>query len=312
MVIALQLGWPAVSKEEGRRPIGVALVRRLIASQFPQWADLPIRPVTPGGWDNRTFRLGEDMMVRLPSAERYVAQVEKEQRWLPKLAPQLPLPVPEPIVMGRPGEDYPRPWSVYRWIEGQPADRATIADMAEFAGSLGAFLVALRQADSKGAPQAGHHNFFRGGDLKVYAAETEAAIAVLGTKVDQTACRTIWRAAVSSRWQDAPVWVHGDVSAGNMLVRAGRLAAVIDFGSSAIGDPACDLSIAWTFCDAASRAAFRRAIGLDRACWARGRGWALWKALIVMAGRSDGADEEWAMKAVSEIMADHAREHAQR
>lgn len=300
-----------MSGKEGRQAISVDLVRRLIASQFPQWADLPVEPVTPGGWDNRTFRLGEDMMVRLPSAERYVAQVEMEQRWLPKLAPQLPLPVPQPVALGRPGEGYPWPWSVYRWIEGEPVDRATIADMAEFAGSLGTFLVALRQADTKGAPPAGRHNFFRGGDLAVYADETEAALAALGGQVDQAACRTIWDTALSSRWQHAPVWVHGDVSAGNVLVREGRLAAVIDFGSSAIGDPACDLYIAWTFLDAASRAAFRGSVGLDRACWARGRGWALWKALIVLAGRSDGAKDEWAMKVVSDIIADHNIDHGE-
>lgn len=287
------------------------LVRRLIAGQFPRWADLPVEPVTPGGWDNRTFRLGDDMTVRLPSAEGYVAQVEKEQRWLPELAPRLPLPIPQPIALGGPGEGYPWPWSVYRWIEGEPADQGAIADMTEFAGSLGTFMVALRQAGTAGAPPAGRHNFFRGGDLAVYAEETEAALLALGTTVDQAACRTIWRAALSSRWQHAPVWVHGDVSSGNVLVREGRLAAVIDFGSSAIGDPACDLYIAWTFLDVPSRAVFRSTVDLDRACWARGRGWALWKALIVLAGRSDGARDEWATKVVSEIIADHAVDHGE-
>jgi len=298
-----------VKSEAGRQPISVDLVRRLIAAQFPQWADLPIEPISPGGWDNRTFRLGGGMIVRLPSAESYAAQVEKEQRWLPQLAPLLPLPIPEPVALGRPAPGYPWPWSIYRWIEGESADRARIADMAQFAGDLANFLVALRQAGTTDAPPAGRHNFHRGGDLRVYKEETETALAAMGSAVDQTACREIWSAALSSRWDRAPVWVHGDVSAGNVLVREGKLAAFIDFGSSAIGDPACDLYIAWTFLNAGSRAAFRRSIGLDPSCWARGRGWALWKTLIVMAGRRDGADAGWATKALSEIIADHACEH---
>ncbi|MCG6113903.1 MAG: aminoglycoside phosphotransferase family protein [Mesorhizobium sp.] len=300
-----------MTSEEGRRPISLDLVRRLIASQFPHWADLPVEPVIPGGWNNWTFRLGEQLVVRLPSAERYVAQVEKEQHWLPILARALPLPIPEPSALGTPGEGYPWPWSVYRWIEGAPADGGRIADMGEFASDLGRFLAALRGVGTAGAPPAGRHNFFRGGDLAVYADETEGALTALGAAVDQAGCRAVWRAALSSSWQHAPVWVHGDVSAGNVLVREGRLAAVIDFGSSAIGDPACDLYIAWTFLDAAGRAAFSRAIGLDRACWARGRGWALWKALIVLAGRRDGADDKWAGRVVSEIIADHALDHGE-
>lgn len=293
--------------EIDRSSIDAGLVRRLVAGQFPQWAGLPVEPVSPGGWDNRTFRLGEHLSVRLPSAERYVAQVEKEQRWLPVLARELPRPIPEPVALGRPGEGYPWPWSVYGWIEGTPADKGHIGDMAGFASDLGAFLVALRRVGTANGPLAGDHNFFRGSDLAVYAHETEAALKLLGETADQAVCRAIWDTALASRWEHAPVWVHGDVSSGNVLVREGRLAAVIDFGSSAIGDPACDLYIAWTFLDAVSRAAFRGAIGLDRACWARGRGWTLWKALIVMAGRSDGADDKWARRVISEIIADHAR-----
>jgi aminoglycoside phosphotransferase (APT) family kinase protein len=295
-----------VTPEIDRSSIDADLVRRLVADQFPQWAELPVEPVVPGGWDNRTFRLGKQMVARLPSAERYVAQIGKEQRWLPILAGQLPVPVPEPVALGRPGEGYPWPWSVYRWIEGTPAETGQIGDIKEFAGDLGAFLVALRLADTEGAPPAGKHNFYRGGDVAVYAGETEAALTRLGDQVDQAACRTIWESALSSRWEHAPVWVHGDVSAGNVLVRDGRLAAVIDFGSATVGDPSCDLYIAWTFLDASSRAELRRTVGLDASAWARGRGWTLWKALIVLAGRKDGAKEGWATKVISEIIADHA------
>lgn len=290
--------------------IDADLVRRLVAAQFPQWAGLPVEPVVPGGWSNRTFRLGEELVVRLPSAARYVAEIEKEQRWLPMLARELPLPIPEPVGLGRPGENYPWPWSIYRWIDGTPAEKGPIKDLAAFAGELGAFLVALRQVDTENAPPAGQHNFHRGGDLAVYAHETEAALDLLGETVDQAVCREIWDTALSSRWEHDPVWVHGDVSGGNLLVRDGRLSAVIDFGSSAIGDLACDLYIAWTFLDSTGRAALRRTVGLDAAAWARGRGWTLWKALIVMAGRKDGAEDGWAQRVVAEIIRDHELENA--
>ena len=301
-----------MTEEIDRSSIDADLVRRLLATQFPQWADLPVEPVVPGGWDNRTFRLGEHLSVRLPSAERYVAQVEKEHRWLPLLAENLPLPIPEPVALGAPGEGFPWPWSVYQWIEGEPADSGRIEDTREFASELGRFLVALRAVQSSGAPPSGRHNFFRGGDLAVYAGETEAALATLRGAVDQAACRSVWDAALASRWEHPPVWVHGDVSAGNLLVSDGRLSAVLDFGSAALGDPACELYIAWTFLDAAGRAALRRTVGLDAAAWARGRGWALWKALIVMAGRSDGAAEGWAQRVIGEIIADHRDEQKAR
>lgn len=295
--------------EIDRSSIDADLVRRLVADQFPQWAGLPVEPVVPGGWSNRTFRLGEELVVRLPSAERYVAETEKEPRWLPILARELPLPIPEVVALGRPGEGYLWPWSVYRWIDGTPAEKGPIRDMAAFAGDLGAFLVALRQVETHNAPPAGQHNFHRGGDLAVYVRETQAALESLGAAVDQAVCRAIWDMALASRWEHDPVWVHGDVSAGNLLVRDGRLSAVIDFGSSAIGDPACDLYIAWTFLDASGRAALRRTVGLDAAAWARGRGWTLWKALIVMAGRKDAAQDGWAERVLEEIIADFRREH---
>jgi aminoglycoside phosphotransferase (APT) family kinase protein len=243
--------------------IDVALVRRLVSAQFPQWRDLPIRPVTSNGWDNRTFRLGDHLAVRLPSAARYRHQVEKEQRWLPILAPRLPLPIPSPVALGRPGDIYPWHWSIYRWLEGDPAATAPIADQPRFAHDLAQFLIALQQINVTNGPEPGPHNFFRGGSLAVYDQETRRALDVLGTRVDAARARPVWDTALSSTWSRPPVWVHGDVSAGNLLVTRGRLAAVIDFGSSVVGDPACDLAIAWTFFDAQSRRAFRDALHLD-------------------------------------------------
>jgi len=263
--------------------INASLVSRLIAAQFSQWADLPVRPVKPGGWDNRTFRLGDHMTVRLPSAARYAQQVEKEYQWLPSLAPHLPLPIPVLLAMGVPAEGYPWHWSVCRWLDGENATIKSIVDLRQFATTLAQFLAALQKIDFVGGPLPGPRNFFRGGPLAIYDKEVRQAVAVLDGKIDSDAVIAAWEAAEAAVWRGFPVWFHGDVGAGNLLVGDGRLSAVIDFGCFGVGDPACDLSIAWTFFEGESREAFRAALRVDNATWARGRGWALWKALIGLA-----------------------------
>ncbi len=250
---------------DGRGGIDAALVERLVAAQFPQWAGLPVRPVEVDGWDNRTYRLGDDLAVRLPSHPAYAAAVAKEQEWLPRLAPYLPVPVPVPVGRGRPGCGYPLPWTVNRWLPGATADRDGPADLDAFAADLAAFLVALRAVDAGGGPRAGDHSFHRGGDLAVYDEETRSCLSLLADRPWAEAAREVWDAALDSRWTAAPVWCHGDVATGNLLVRDGRLAAVIDFGSSAVGDPACDLVVAWTFLPDHPREVFRAAVGLDDA-----------------------------------------------
>jgi aminoglycoside phosphotransferase (APT) family kinase protein len=284
------------------------LVRRLIAAQFPEWSDLPIRPVASSGWDNRTFHLGDEMSVRLPSSEAYVPQVDKEHRWLPVLAPNLPLPRPSPIAKGAPGEGFPWPWSIYRWLDGERATRANIADLNAFAADLANFLVALRGIDAKDGPLAGKDNFYRGGPLGVYAGETAQAVAALGDEIDRDRVMTVWDEALATTWQGRPVWVHGDVADGNLLVNDGKLTAVIDFGSSGVGDPACDLYIAWTFLDQESRQKFRAGLALNDATWARGRGWTLWKTLITLAEHGDAQPlGAWARRVIGEVLADHER-----
>lgn len=287
------------------------LVRRLIAAQFPQWAHLPVSRVANGGWDNRTFHLGPEMTVRLPSWEAYVAQVEKEHAWLPHLALGLPLPIPAPLAKGAPGEGYPWAWSIYRWIEGDTAAQGPITDLCEFALAVAGFLRALQAIDASQGPAAGVHNFHRGGALRTYDAETWAAIEALGHSIDRGVAAAIWEEALASRWEQAPVWVHGDIAASNLLVRDGRLSAVIDFGVMGVGDPACDLAIAWTLLDADSRRVFREALGVDAATWARGRGWVLWKALIVMArkGEAKTAEVELQKQALAAVIADHGLEN---
>jgi aminoglycoside phosphotransferase (APT) family kinase protein len=287
--------------------IDAVLAARLIAAQFPQWAALPLTPVEPGGWDNRTFHLGEDMLVRLPSAPRYVAQVEKEQRWLPALARSLPLPIPRPLGLGAPSDIYPWPWSIYGWLDGETAAVGRIADLSQFAMDLGAFLTALQSADATGGPLAGLHSFHRGGSLATYDDETRRAVAELADRIDAGAVMAVWDAALAATWDGPPVWVHGDIAPANLLVKNGRLRAVIDFGCAAVGDPACDLAIAWTFFEGESRAAFRMALPLDGATWARGRGWTLWKALIVWAALpgANPAGAETSRRIVEDLVAEH-------
>ncbi len=291
----VELGLAMSSESSAAAPlVDAALVRRLLNRQAPQWSGLPVRQVLPGGWDNRTFRLGDALCVRLPSAERYAAQAGKEHRWLPVLAPQLSVEIPQSLMLGEPDEDFPWPWSVRRWIAGAPPDAATAPH--GLAESLAAFLSGLQGISTMGGPVAGTHSFFRGGDLGVYQDETLGALTALQGRLDTEHARRIWDRACASRWQEEPVWVHGDIAPDNLLVQDGELTAVIDFGCMAIGDPACDYAIAWTYFDADSRAEFRARLGADGNTWARARGWALWKALITVAsleGNASAAERSW-------------------
>ena len=289
-----------------RDEIDAQLARRLVSGQFPQWAHLPVRAVTDSGWDNRTFHLGEAMIVRLPSGPGYAAQVEKEQRWLPWLASQLPLPIPTPVAMGEPADGYPWRWSVYRWIEGETAKRDRIADPGQFAADLAGFLQALYAIDASDGPPAGAHSYWRGGPLSTWDSQTREALAALRGRIDTASALRAWEAALATEWERPPVWVHGDVARGNLLVREGGLSAVIDFGCSAVGDPACDLVVAWTLLDRESRETFRAALALDEGTWMRGHGWALWKALIVLARPSGPLTmDDWDVpRVLEELLAD--------
>lgn len=264
--------------------IDTSLVRTLVSNQFPHWKHLGIKPVAQSGWDNRTFHLGQDMLVRMPSAPQYTGQVEKENYWLPRLGPSLPLPIPVPLALGRPDEGYPWRWSIYRWIDGDSAAATPPSNLNEFATHLAQFLIALQNINSTNGPLPGPQNFYRGGALSTYDAQTKQALALLKNTIDAAAALKIWQAALTTSWTRTPVWVHGDISLGNLLVQEGRLSAVIDFGQLAVGDPACDLAIAWTLFEGTSRTIFRTALSLDEETWARGRAWALWKALIVASG----------------------------
>jgi aminoglycoside phosphotransferase (APT) family kinase protein len=266
----------------GKFDVDVPLVARLVATQFPQWADLPIKPVERDGWDNWTFHLGDRMKVRLPSALDYAEQAEKEAHWLPKLAPHLPLPVPVPVGIGTATEEYPCAWSIYDWLEGEPVTREAVDDPVQFGWELAKFISALQRIDIAGGPLPGQHNFFRGAPvMEVYGEAARRYVDELAGVIDAQAAHRVLDAA-AAEFTGPPVWIHGDIAVGNLLVRDGRLGAVIDFGGCAVGDPACDLVIAWTFLDGAAREAFRLSVVADDAMWARARGWALWKAALLL------------------------------
>jgi aminoglycoside phosphotransferase (APT) family kinase protein len=287
--------------------ITAGLVSRLVGTQFPQWAQLPVRPVGASGWDNVTFRLGEEMSVRLPSAREYVPGVHKEQRWLPVLAGKLPLPIPQVLAAGVPGCGFPWPWSVCRWIDGVPVTEQTAPDLPRLAADLAGFLAALYQIDPAGGPPPGPHNFFRGGPLVVYGTEVQESLGALRGHIDTVLAAEVWQAALAATWQGRPVWFHGDAQPGNLLASGGRLCAVIDFGTCGVGDPACDTTIAWTFLSGQSSRVFRERLPVDSATWVRGRGWAIWKAMKVLVGalRDDPGDAAFTSGVIDKILADH-------
>lgn len=272
----------------GELTIDAAQVRRLLAAQFPRWAGLPLAPVASAGTDNALFRLGDARVVRLPRIDWAVGQIALEATWLPRLAPHLPLAVPMPLAVGAPGEGYPWPWAVYPWLAGENATLDRLADPAQAARDLAGFIRALQAIDASDAPQATERD--RGAPLAVRDREVRAALddlralAARGiTLIDIDAAAAAWeRALAAPLYAGPPVWLHGDLQSGNLLVQDGRLSAVIDFGCLIAGDPACDLQPAWNLFTGAARAAFRDALAVDDATWARGRGWALSVGLIAL------------------------------
>jgi aminoglycoside phosphotransferase (APT) family kinase protein len=248
----------------------VSLVRRLLAAQFPQWADLPIEQVDSAGTVNAIYRLGDNLAVRLPRVERWAADSEREFCWLPKLAPLLPLAVPEPVAMGSPGQGYPLYWAVYRWLEGKDVMVEPISDLDQAASGLARFVAAMQRIDPAAAPRSTR------GDLATRDTATRTAIAQLDDIAEPDTAIAAWEASLHApAWEAAPIWTHGDLLPTNMLVQQGRLTAIIDFGSAGLGDPAFDLLCAWSVLTAATRPIFRSTLSVDDATWLRGRGFAL-------------------------------------
>lgn len=263
--------------------IDVETVRHLLTAVQPDLARAALRPVPTAGTDNALFRVGPDLVARLPRVPWAAAQPAREHRWLPQLAPKLPLPIPEPVVLCPPAHDYPFQWSLHRWLPGESVLQAPLANPLREARRLGAFLRTLRGLDADGGPVAGEANNGRGTRLATRDKAVRSAVAELEREIDVAAALAAWEAdAATPGWPDPPVWVHGDVHAGNLLAADGALSAVIDFGTLGVGDPAVDLLPAWNLFDGAAREAFRDAIALDDSSWARGRAWALSVALIAL------------------------------
>jgi aminoglycoside phosphotransferase (APT) family kinase protein len=292
----------------GKFPVDAPLVQQLIARQFPQWAGLPIRPVVMDGWDNWTFHLGDRMKVRLPSAAGYAEQADKESHWLPRLAPLLPFEVPVPIAVGQPDDGFPWSWSIYQWIDGEPVTRTI--DKLALARDVATFLNTLQSIDPADGPPPGPHSFLRGADpMAAYGTEARHFVDALEGIIDTKAAHAVLDGAARSK-VEKPVWAHGDVAVGNLLARNSRLSAVIDFGCSAVGDPSCDLVLAWVFLEGESRAAFRSLVAVDEATWARGRAWALWKAaLLASTDQVTHPEENAPLDVIAAVIADH-RERA--
>jgi aminoglycoside phosphotransferase (APT) family kinase protein len=263
--------------------IDAALVARLLTEQFPHWAGTPIEVVTSSGTDHVAFRVGTDLVARLPRTERMQGQTEKDLAWLPRLAPHLPLAIPEPLALGVPGAGYPCTWGVYRWLEGETFDLNRLTDPSAAAHQLAEFIHRLQAIDITDAPRppAGDP-FSRGTPLAPRDALFREALDQIGDELDTKRVLAAWEDALAAdTYTGPPVWMHGDLMPGNILVADGKLSAVIDFGTARVADPAADLLAAWWLFEGDSRQAFRDALNVDRTTWTRARGWIM--SLVIIA-----------------------------
>ncbi len=278
--------------------VDVWLVERLVAAQRPEWAGLALEPVLPLGTDNASYRLGEELVVRLPRIPRAVSALEKEIEWLPRLVPSLPLAAPLPVAVGEPGEGFPFPWAVYTWLDGEQATVERL-DPGRAASDLAGLVAALHALDATDGPGPGEHNVHRGEPLRLRDESTRAALASLGDRVDTGVVTAAWEEALEAPdWDARPVWIHGDLDSRNLLARDGRLSGVIDWGCLGVGDPACDVMVAWKLLPDDARRVVRAELAVDDATWARARGWALSQAVAALSYYTEETnavlvDEAW-------------------
>ena len=300
--------------------ISLELAKKLINSQFPQYTNLTVTEALQQGHDNRTYRIGDDMLIRMPTAESYALKVPKEQELLPKLAKHLSVAIPAPIKMGKPSEYYPYPFSIYKWIDGSSANHVTLDEQSLeiLAFELATFLKELQAITDVEGPGPGQHNWWRGDHVSVYDSGARQQIAKLADIIDSNSALELWERACGTKWNKAPIWIHGDFASSNILLSnrlcekrsdvaiqknndnwiaspsvrndnacTYKLSGVIDFGGTAIGDPACDLVISWTFLSGKARDVFVSEMGLDDDTLLRARAWVLWKATFELCNIAD-------------------------
>lgn len=274
--------------------ISVEMAISLIKEQFPQYADLAIMPVKHGGWDNATFHLGSEMLIRIPRGSSYALKVTKEQKILHRLRGCLSLEIPKPIHIGHSSSFYPWSWSIYKYLDGNGANAIKIfnKDLDDVAFSLGRFLNELHDIDVVDMPLPGLHNYWRGEHIGVYENGALSYFNMLRHFFDRDKLLSIWKRAAITKWQKPPLCIHGDLTSANILMKDGKLSAVIDFGGFAKGDPACDLTIAWTFFKDTSREIFRKRVGLDDDTWLRAKAWTLWKASFELVNIKNKSSKE--------------------
>lgn len=277
------------------------LVRQLVATQFPHLRGLGVRAVQSTGTVNAIYRLGNDLCVRLPRLQAWADDLGKELRWLGKLGPELPLAVPEPVTTGDPGSGYPFRWAIYRWLEGDVYTPDRVDDERQAAVDLAHFVSELQRIDVAGAPRSGRLPLRQLDDI------TRAAIRSLSGGVDAEAATAAWQRSLQvPAWSGTVVWRHCDLLPPNLLVKGGRLYAVIDFGAVGVGDPAADVIAAWTVFGPVGRASFRDALDIDDETWIRASGYALHQALLIIPYYRDTnpAFVAMAMRTVQEVLAD--------
>ena len=288
---------------DGEIELDSEAVRRLVASQFPRLAELPVTRVDSTGTVNGIYRLGAELYARLPRMASFANDLERELRLLPRVAAHVSLQVPEAVATGHPAADYPFTWAIYRWIRGQPYADQLVDDESRAAQDLARFVTQLREMDTSGAPRTGR------APLRELDDSTRAAIEAAGDQIDAAAAAAAWQGALDSpAWEGSPVWIHTDLLRPNLLVTGGRIGAVLDFGGVGIGDPAADVIAAWSVFGSAGRLAYRAALDVDDSTWDRARGYALHQAALIIPYYRDTNPRfvETARRTIHEVLDDMA------
>ncbi len=262
--------------------ISIELVKELIDSQFPEYSQYELTEVDFQGVDNRTFRIGNKYLARLPSAKCYEGQVLKEQKFLPLLKIHLSYNIPTFVKIGKPSKNYPFNWSIYEWIEGKSLNLVdqeiqTPVFKKDLAIELANFLNELHKIPIESGVNSGKHNFYRGSHPRVYEKNFFEDLEELKHIFNIEKLKKIWQENIKPSYKETPVWVHGDIAIGNLLIQKSKLHAILDFGCMAIGDPACDLVIYWNYFDFQSAKIFKSTLNLSEDVWQRAKCWHLWK-----------------------------------